>query len=126
MGMFDDLKVEIELPDYNGPSDNFQTKSLDRAMDGFTINKEGRLIHHTTKWVDVSEDEKKHEFHLFNVESTGNVDRNYHGWINFYTIVGNDPELTEFNAKFTDGCLVEVQNVKTGTIRRYNDSSNKT
>ena len=124
MGMFDTIKCEVELPDYHGRMNDFQSKDLDRAMDGYTITEEGRLIHHTVKYVDVPEEEKSHEFHLWNTVPAGDVDRNFHGWLNFYTIdetlSEDDQDLIEFNAKFTDGYLVEVENVKTGSIRRYN------
>lgn len=123
MGMYDIVKVKIELPDYSGPMDDFQTKSLSSRLDEYTINENGRLIHHTTEWVIVPENEKKHEFHLFNVEPTGDEDENYHGYINFYTIFELEG-MIDFEAKFTDGRLVEIQNQKTGTIKRYDDLDN--
>jgi hypothetical protein len=47
MGMYDDVVWEAELPEgHPVASRSFQTKSLFRSLDRFTITKEGRLILH--------------------------------------------------------------------------------
>ena len=46
MGMFDELRCEYELPDKEVQDEVFQTKSLDRLMDDYTITREGKLILH--------------------------------------------------------------------------------
>jgi len=52
MGMFDAIVFEGDLPDGMQPSDGgFETRSLFRVMETFTITKEGRLIHHVRRYV---------------------------------------------------------------------------
>jgi hypothetical protein len=51
MGMFDSVIFEGDLPEGMQPSDSgFETKSLFRVMETFTITKEGRLIHRTHRY----------------------------------------------------------------------------
>jgi hypothetical protein len=53
MGMYDTVVFEGDLPESMTPSDyEFQTKSLFRMMDQFTVTKEGRLIHNTARYVE--------------------------------------------------------------------------
>lgn len=49
--MFDTVVFEGDLPDGMKPSDGgFETKSLFRMMDRFTITKDCRLIHHARRY----------------------------------------------------------------------------
>jgi hypothetical protein len=83
MGMFDDIRCEMPLPEWpEGEVPYFQTKDMDCALDHYTITKEGRLI-------------------------LDGKDRQHHGFLNFYTSTkGGD--WYEYNAKFTDGTIVEI------------------
>ena len=50
--MFDDIFCECDFPDDLSPQERtFQTKSLYRMMDRFSITKDGRLIHHAARYV---------------------------------------------------------------------------
>jgi len=110
MGLFDDVKVERELPDCPTYLSQFQTKSLDCMMGSYTITQEGRLIEHAFGIESIPEGERKNQFDLFNRVELGDVDTNYHGWLNFYA--DSNGEWYEFNAKFTDGVMVEVVRVE--------------
>ena len=128
MGMFDYVKCDWPLPDGKPtPGDMFQTKDFDEPyMERYTITKEGRLVHHAVRTEMVPEHERpnygKQGYRDANGKVTlwglrgsmravpiGDVDLNYHGFLNFYG--GEGDEWREFNAKFTDGQLVEIKQV---------------
>lgn len=118
MGMFDDIK-------YKGR--DFQTKDFDCTMHRYYI-EDGRLLEsigHTEDKSPAAVWKKEHPGEELPEElqgilgmcgccswvETGRADLNYHGIVNFY---GNNPETKEweeYNAKFTDGSLVEVVRV---------------
>jgi hypothetical protein len=84
MGMYDDVTCEHALPGEPKPKDNyFQTKDFDRLMDHYTITANGRLL------------KEKAEVQ-------------FHGMLNFYTYT-NDDMWFEYEAKFADGRLIEIQ-----------------
>lgn len=84
MGMFDDVKCEVPLPDgYNG--EWFQTKDFECSMlDKYVIRADGRLLRY-------------------------DEDTNFHGILNFYDL--KNGVWHEYNAKFTDGKLIEIVHV---------------
>lgn len=93
MGMFDDVICEASLPDeYLGK--NFQTKDLDCIMAKLKITEDGRLLR-CLSWRDENW-----------------IDLDFHGILNFYTMdtgmYVNRRGWHEYNAKFTDGQLVEI------------------
>ena len=125
MGMFDDITCEKELP---GLTEKiaFQTKDTPaQYLEPYAITEAGRLVHILRECHDVPENERPlygtPEFDMPGSMSKlfgsvkwvkiGEEDLNYHGWLNFY---GNDSkgEWWEFNAKFTDGVMVEVVRVE--------------
>lgn len=90
MGMFGDLECQVPLPD--GFVDMFQTKDLDCELTMYRITSAGRLVR-------------------LNWDSQARVygeptDLNYHGMLNFYG--GSSANWHEYDAKFTDGQLVEI------------------
>ncbi len=114
MGMFDDVLYEhsMPLPDgYTGR--NFQTKEFGCDMAQYRISPEGRVMQ------PLDEDDSP-----AGVFSSGKVarwrDMHFHGWLHFYTLVnpsktvswvgpGNPGEWHGYNAKFTDGQLVAIE-----------------
>lgn len=83
MGMYDDLRCEMDLPGDvkpNGP--NFQTKDFDCMLDQLVITKEGKLMR-------------------------GDEAIPYHGMITFYTF-DHKKRWFEYLAKFTDGICVNI------------------
>ena len=87
MGMFDDVRCDYPTPDgHKGP---FQSKDMDCNLDKYVITAEGRLM-------------------------LDGVDQNFHGYFNFYdfdTREGKEGVWHEYNAKFTDGQLIEIEQV---------------
>ena len=116
MGMFDHITCNYPLPEPESElRDDFQTKDLYNSLDTYTITESGRLIRYCFEWEEVPEDErpypKDHKLSFIGSvrEKQGSgkdVDTNYHGWLNFYGKAG------EYNAKFTDGKIVEIVKVK--------------
>ena len=94
MGMFDYVRCDAPLPDGKPtPASIFQTKDFDDPnMDIFVITDDGRLICDTPR------------------QATEALE--FHGVLNFYG--GLPGEWREFNAKFTDGKLVEITIVGRG------------
>lgn len=128
MGMFDYVRCDAPLPDGKPtPRDFFQTKDFGLPqMDIYTITAEGRLIEHVTRSEEVPKEERPYwgKPEWFNDDGTESFfaflgcirkvpvedrDMNYHGYLNFYG--GDRDEWREFNAKFTDGQLVEIVQV---------------
>ncbi len=84
--MFDNITCEHVLPFEPKPRGNsFQTKNFDCFLDCYTITKDGRLL--------------KQE-----------VEVRFHGMLNFYTYT-DDSMWFEYEAKFTDGRLLEIRPV---------------
>ena len=112
MGLFDTIK-------YKGKE--YQTKSLECLMDVYTITESGRLVHDICHMETIPESEWPKDDNLSEFQKTfgkwrwvtdqKDVDTNYHGYLNFYTSNENG-EWEEYNAKFTDGTLVEITPVK--------------
>ena len=97
MGLFDDVRCEMPLPDGYDPDRKrtFQTKDLGCDMGDYRITGDGRLIRESEGY--------------FPNEKLGETD--FHGWLNFYDWVSETSEWHEYNAKFTDGKCVEITTV---------------
>ncbi len=97
MGMFDDVKCEVPLPD--GFIGNFQSKTFDCLMDTYVIRADGRLVR-DDGWLRRSDGKPQQ------------TDMNFHGIMRFYTNEGSRKDGTyrwhEYSAKFTDGALVSI------------------
>lgn len=93
MGVFDTLHCEYELPDKEVQDEVFQTKSLRRLMDTYTITREGRLLLHRA-WGDRD-------------APVTDLEIPYHGELRFYTVLRRGDEYTtyEYHARFTRGRL---------------------
>ena len=104
MGMFDDVRCLMPLPDYPaGYSREFQTKDFEPSvLAQYEITEAGRLILLNDGFQSDAESKS--------------VDTEYHGMLNFYTVFpedGNsDKSWWEFNAKFTDGQCVGIERVE--------------
>jgi hypothetical protein len=86
MGLFDDVRCAVPLPDgFTGR--DFQTKDFeDPYMDKYVITSEGRLVRR---------------------DGDKTTDLNFHGYLNFYDWSKEDGRHG-YNAKFTDGQLVSI------------------
>src|SRR3990170_70967 len=110
MGMFDNVKCEVPLPD--GYSALFQTKDLDNMLTTYKISEEGRLL--KTLYELQEDDEAPLGRWLVGI---GWEDTNFHGVLRFYDYdhaglppaAPHDPSRWhEYSAKFTDGQLAEI------------------
>jgi hypothetical protein len=115
MGMFDYVHVNLEklpLTDEEkkslGANPSFQTKHFDCILTNIRITDDGEL---EIDRFDYGFD--KDSFNAFGIKGclTHENERTekipYHGYFNFYTH-NKKKEWIEFNAKFTDGKLVEI------------------
>ena len=124
MGMYDEVRCKVDLPDeyvHDKEKFIFQTKDLENIMGRFTITEEGRLIEHKFHLEPVPEEEKVHEHHILKRIEDGDVDLDYHGYLTFYTRYDVKDEFLEFQAKFTDGKVVEI--IKTSNYHLSIDGS---
>jgi hypothetical protein len=97
MGMFD--YVYVDQPGFD-PDRSFQTKDFDMPyMNRYDITKAGRLV-----FTDWPKDD--------DIPGKAPVDTNFHGILNFYDYRGDKEGWTEYNAKFTDGVLVNIAKVE--------------
>jgi len=104
MGMFDDVKVEVPLPD-GAILSGFQTKDFDCLLDAYTIRADGEL------WREV-----------WSFDEPGRMERvDFHGRFRFYTFSDESNAMTswhEYEAKFTDGKLVEITVLKSPLVEK--------
>ena len=96
MGMFDVVVFDVELPDCGCPVQGrrFQTKSLDRCLDIYTVTRAGRL-RLTGNDLLGSDDAPASE----------EIDIDFHGDIRLLAEKGHD----EYVARFTHGALEWVR-----------------
>jgi hypothetical protein len=90
MGVFDEVTCEYALPEWpQGEQPRFQTKDLECLMQRYRITRDGRLL------------------------SVDGRDEEYHGYVGFYTSLerAGGHEWFAYQAKFTDGRLVDIQRV---------------
>ena len=88
MGLFDELKCQMDLPDGADPDHDgvYQTKSMDEPyLDQYVITADGHLVQTSQVWEG---------------DKTGR--KPFHGFIYFY-----DGER-EYTAKFTDDVCVQI------------------
>ena len=124
MGMFDYIRCDVPLPD-GAERSELQTKDFDCEMVTHIISKDGRLMldrgHNEmvplmdrpmwkAEWGDSEAAQKEHAVDALcgcMRRVPKYEDANYHGLVNFY---GSDKGNVwhEYNAKFTDGQLVEI------------------
>lgn len=110
MGMFDNLRYNGEL---------YQTKDFECQMTDYWI-EDGKLIasigyyESTPKaerpYPDAPDDDFRSACGCIRWVETERRDFKFHGFVNFYRMATGDV-WEEYNAKFTDGALIEVQRV---------------
>lgn len=115
MGLFDYVRCEVPLPD--GFEGELQTKDFYLpCMLRHVITKDGRFMEMVLIRTElVPENERPYPDSPFigcMRSITEMKDANFHGILNFYGHEGNRADGTwkwhEYNAKFTDGRLVEI------------------
>lgn len=116
--MFDDVICEAPVPGRVAP-DGYQTKSFDPSLDRYTITSDGRLLRTEYDLAVVPEEDRAHAWSPpFRRENKREVEVPFHGLIRFYGFASGRPligydqdDWIEYEAKFTDGRLVEIRDV---------------
>jgi hypothetical protein len=111
MGMFDTLKVQLKIPGFSDiPDCEFQTKSLDSAMENYVITDNGELYKEV--WDYEWTDDPSSTFNGYFNKVEGSYRReyltNYHGDIIFYTGETIDEKWRDYTARFTEGRLSRI------------------
>ncbi len=125
MGMFDNLIINTDkLPVSDeekkliGKNPGWQTKDFDCDLTEIYITDEGELKINRWDYEMVPKEERPYPDDNGVFGLMGSFRRinerleiiNLHGYVNFYSIIGND--WYEFFAKFTDGKLVSIEGGK--------------
>jgi hypothetical protein len=142
MGMFDEIKVSVELPlndelkkhSINWSEINFQTKDLDNCLSQYFITETGDLVEEIVEreYIPFSEEERKSkDVRPWNIwkeviekdRYTKKID--YHGKITFYSSIdSSDTEETwmDFDAYFIYGKLDKILLVEVKTTEKHSIS----
>lgn len=125
MGMFDYLFIDTNMLPISdeekiiiGDEPGWQTKDFDNVMTEIYITNDGELKINQWEYEDVPKEERPHPDDDGIKGLFGSVRRSnesletipHHGYVIFYSSINR--EWYEFNAKFTDGKLVEIKRVK--------------
>jgi hypothetical protein len=104
--MYDDVYIEADLPPGHPDAERaFQTKSLLRCLDRFTITKEGRLMLHACRYE--PPDGADGTLPLLTRTPTGDIDTEFHGDIRLTSTIEN--RFIEYAAPFTHGTLESIR-----------------
>lgn len=94
MGMYDDVRFEMDYPDPPFAGRLFQTKSLDCCLDHYTVTKVGRLCLRGNPVLPAEQ------------QQADNVDVEFHGDIRLRSV---DGQGEQYIARFTHGTLEWVR-----------------
>lgn len=118
MGMFDYIRTKMPLPSDPPPPDIewFQTKDTEEIsgrlyMEKWTIEADGRLIHHTGDY-SLEPDESKDGFHKWagalKLKNKRDVVHPYHGDIGFGHYDTKTGQDWDYVARFTEGVCTKI------------------
>jgi hypothetical protein len=125
MGMFDYLFIDTNMLPISdeekiiiGDEPGWQTKDFDNVMTEIYITNDGELKINQWEYEVVPKEERPHPDDDGIAGMVGSLRRSnesletipHHGYVRFYDSINR--EWYEFNAKFTDGKLVEIKRVK--------------
>lgn len=131
MGMFDHLFIDTDMLPVSeeekiklGKDKEWQTKDFDCILTEIYITRDGELKINTWNYEEVPKEERPYPDDDGIMGLIGSLRRvneelktlNHHGRVRFYSYLGdpNDDSMEwyEFEAKFTDGKLVEIKRIK--------------
>jgi len=99
MGMFDYVRCKLPMAVGQEPvTSTFQTKSLWRGLDEFTINEAGRLIFHRHRYSFTGGAERPVAEHV------GDIDMEYHGDLELYGTMRDGQDVC-YVIRFTHGVV---------------------
>jgi hypothetical protein len=125
MGMFDYLFIDTNMLPISdeekiiiGDEPGWQTKDFENIMTEIYITNDGELKINQWEYEVVPKEERPHSDDDGLSGLVGSLRRSnenletipHHGYVNFYTSISK--KWYEFNAKFTDGKLVEIKRTK--------------
>jgi len=125
MGMFDYLFIDTNMLPISdeekiiiGDEPGWQTKNFENIMTEIYITNDGELKINQWEYEVVPKEERPHPDDDGLSGLVGSLRRSnenletipHHGYVNFYTSISK--KWYEFNAKFTDGKLVEIKRTK--------------
>lgn len=114
MGMFDEIRVELILPDNTLATDTwYQTKSFECYLDKYVITANGELYREEwdRQWEDDSDTVLGGRFKRIDTSYRREYLTNFHGDINFYSSTADMQEnrvWRDYYARFTNGKLQEM------------------
>ena len=111
MGMFDTLKVQLKIPGFSDiPDCEFQTKSLDSAMENYVITDNGELYREMWdyEWIDDPTSAFNGYFNKVEGSYCREYLTNFHGDIIFYTGETINEKWRDYTARFTEGRLSRI------------------
>jgi hypothetical protein len=115
MGMFDNIKVDVVLPDETSVKDTwFQTKSLENIMTYYVITEDGKLCQDIWDYEYIEDSTHFLGGYMNRIEDSYRTEcyDDYHGDIRFYgDALVDDNKRTiyrDYTARFTNGKLEKI------------------
>jgi hypothetical protein len=106
VGLFDSVTCDLPMPDDREVvKDSFQTKSLWRCMDLFTITSAGRLIFHKRRYCFASDPDARPPEHV------ADIDMDYHGDIEIHGAT-REEGYYRYAVRFTHGTVEWIRPVE--------------
>jgi len=111
MGLFDTLRIQQKIPGFTEiPDCEFQTKSLDNAMENYVISNNGELYREVWDYKWIADDYSEFKGHFHKLEETYRREylTDFHGDIIFYESKRIDGNWRDYTARFTEGRLTRI------------------
>lgn len=111
MGMFDEIRIELPLPDNTPVSDDwYQTKSFDNTLSQYVLTANGELYREEwdRKWEEDTDAFFGGRFKRIEKSYRREYLTNYHGDIRFYSSTPVGRTWRDYYARFTNGKLQEM------------------
>lgn len=113
MGLFDTLSIETKIPGYHTPpTERFQTKSFDNAMEHYVINDKGQLYREVWEYEWIENSLSVFGGYSRKIEESYRREylTNFHGDIIFYTSkpMNENRIWRDYTARFTEGRLTRI------------------
>jgi hypothetical protein len=123
MGLFDTIRWQAQFPDDAlGPRPVFQTYSLGRGMNQYTVTAAGQLLYHPVAYSIPDEPEpiQGRRFSPLEITFLPGIDLEYHGDLLLHPCTGRE-RTVEHAARFTRGMLEWVRQLAdlTATHRQW-------
>jgi hypothetical protein len=112
MGMFDYIRTEIQLPDFDGDIKvtEFQTKDLKNSLSTYVISQNGELYKEEWEYIWIPDDTRLFKGYIQQIpNSYRRIYLDFHGDITFYSgDFQRRPTWRDYHARFTEGRLTKI------------------